>query len=44
MQRDIFSEEHELLRDQFRRFAQKEIEPKIAHWNTERMSDRASWR
>jgi len=44
MQRDIFSEEHELLRDQFRRFAQKEIEPKIAHWNAERMSDRASWR
>ena len=43
MQRDIFSEEHELLREQFRRFAQKEIEPKIEQWNAERMSDRASW-
>ena len=30
MQREIFSEEHDLLREQFRRFAQKEIEPKVA--------------
>ena len=33
MQRDHFTAEHELFRDQFRRFAQKEIEPKIAEWN-----------
>jgi acyl-CoA dehydrogenase len=43
MRRDIFSDDHELLRDQFRRFAQKEIEPKIAEWNTKGMSDRGTW-
>jgi acyl-CoA dehydrogenase len=43
MKRDIFSEEHELFRDQFRRFAEKEIEPKIAGWNAQGMSDRETW-
>lgn len=44
MQRDHFTAEHELFRDQFRRFAQKEIEPKIAEWNDRGMSDRQTWR
>jgi acyl-CoA dehydrogenase len=44
MRRDIFTEEHDLFREQFRRFAHKEIEPKIAKWNAEGMSDRESWR
>ena len=44
MQRDIFTADHDLFREQFRRFAQKEIEPKIAAWNERGMSDRASWR
>ncbi len=44
MRRDIFSQEHELFRAQFRRFAEKEIEPKIAGWNTRGMSDRETWR
>jgi acyl-CoA dehydrogenase len=44
MRRDIFTEEHDLFRDQFRRFAEKEIVPKIAHWNEVGMSDRESWR
>ncbi len=44
MRRDIFSEEHELFRSQFRRFAAAEIEPRIAEWNARGMSDRASWR
>jgi len=44
MRRDIFNDEHELLREQFRRFAQKEIEPKISEWNASGRSDRASWR
>ena len=34
MRRDVFSEEHEMFRAQFRRFAEREIEPKIARWNT----------
>jgi acyl-CoA dehydrogenase len=44
MKRDIFSDEHELFREQFVRFAKAEIEPKIATWNEKGMSDRESWR
>jgi acyl-CoA dehydrogenase len=44
MKRDIFSDEHELFREQFKRFAKSEIEPKIATWNEKGMSDRESWR
>jgi len=44
MRRDHFTAEHELFREQFRRFAQKEIEPKIAEWNDRGMSDRETWR
>ena len=44
MQRDVFSEEHELFREQFRRFAESEIVPKIAEWNARGMSDRETWR
>ena len=44
MRRDIFSEEHELFREQFRRFAEKEIAPKVEHWNARGMSDRETWR
>jgi acyl-CoA dehydrogenase len=44
MRRDVFSEEHEIYREQFRRFAAKEIEPKIAEWNARGMPDRETWR
>ena len=44
MKRDIFSDEHELFREQFKRFAKSELEPKIAGWNEKGMSDRESWR
>ena len=44
MKRDIFSGEHELFREQFRRFAEKEIGPKIAGWNARGMSDRETWK
>ncbi len=44
MRREIFSPEHELFRDQFRRFADKEIVPKIPLWNETGRSDRESWR
>lgn len=44
MKRDVFGEEHELFRAQFRRFAQKEIEPRIADWNAAGMPDRETWR
>ncbi len=44
MRREIFGEEHELFRAQFRRFVEAEIEPKIADWNARGVTDRASWR
>ncbi|MBW2267755.1 MAG: acyl-CoA dehydrogenase family protein [Deltaproteobacteria bacterium] len=44
MQRDIFSEEHELFRAQFRRFAEAEIVPKVEAWNRAGSSDRDTWR
>src|SRR5262245_49102539 len=44
MRRDIFSDEHELFRAQFKRFAEAEIAPKIAGWDETGMSDRASWK
>jgi acyl-CoA dehydrogenase len=44
MKREIFSEEHELFREQVRRFVEREVEPKIADWNDRGMVDRATWR
>ena len=44
MQRDLFSEEHEMFRAQFKRFAAREIEPKIAKWNHDGITDRDTWR
>jgi acyl-CoA dehydrogenase len=44
MRRDVFSEDHELFRDQFRRFAEREIAPRVEDWNARGMSDRESWR
>ena len=44
MRRDIFTDEHELFREQFRRFAEAEIEPRVAEWNDRGMSDRETWR
>jgi acyl-CoA dehydrogenase len=44
MKREIFSEEHELFREQVRRFVEREVEPKIADWNERGMVDRATWR
>lgn len=44
MRRDVFSEEHEMFRQQFRRFAAEEIEPKIEAWNRAGQPDRDTWR
>jgi len=44
MRRDIFTPDHELFREQFRRFAEKEIVPRIEEWNARGMSDRETWR
>ncbi|MDX2165918.1 MAG: acyl-CoA dehydrogenase family protein [Deltaproteobacteria bacterium] len=44
MKRDIFSADHQLFRDQFRKFAEREIAPRVAEWNERGMSDRETWR
>jgi acyl-CoA dehydrogenase len=44
MRRDIFSDEHDLFRAQFRRFAEAEIEPRIPEWNARGITDRETWR
>lgn len=43
MRRELFSNEHDLFRSQFRRFAEREIAPKIAEWNARGMTDRETW-
>ncbi len=44
MRRDVFTEEHEMFRAQLKRFAAREIEPKIAQWNRDGITDRETWR
>jgi acyl-CoA dehydrogenase len=44
VKREIFSDEHDLFRAQFRRFAAAEIEPKVADWNRDGVTDRETWR
>ncbi len=44
MRRDVFTEEHEMFRAQLKRFAAREVEPKIAQWNRDGITDRATWR
>ncbi len=44
MRRTLFREEHELFRAQFRRFVEKEVEPKVASWNQVGYCDRETWR
>jgi acyl-CoA dehydrogenase len=43
MRRTIFTEDHELFRAQLRRFAEREIDPKLAQWNRDGITDRATW-
>ena len=44
MRREIFSAEHDMFREQVRRLVTTEIEPKVAEWNRNGISDRQSWR
>lgn len=44
MRRDLFSDEHDLFRDQVRRFVEREVEPRVPEWNEKGMSDRETWR
>src|SRR5262249_30434436 len=44
MRRDVFTEEHELFRQQVRRFVDKEVAPRVEHWNARGTSDRETWK
>lgn len=44
MRRDIFSDEHDHFRAEFRRFAEAEIAPHLDEWNARGLSDKAAWR
>jgi acyl-CoA dehydrogenase len=44
MRREIFSEEHDLFRAQFRRFVQTEVEPNVPAWNEAGIVPRAIWK
>jgi acyl-CoA dehydrogenase len=44
VEREIFSDEHELFRAEFRRFAEAEIAPRVAGWNAAGVTDRDTWR
>jgi len=43
MRRDVFTAEHEMFRAQLRRFAEREIEPRVAGWNRAGITDRETW-
>ncbi|MBW2231635.1 MAG: acyl-CoA dehydrogenase family protein [Deltaproteobacteria bacterium] len=44
MRREIFSDEHDHFRAEFRRFAAAEISPHVEEWNERGISDAAAWR
>ena len=39
MRRDVFSEEHEVFRSEFRRFAESELAPRVEKWNADGITD-----
>jgi acyl-CoA dehydrogenase len=43
MQRHVFNEEHELFREQFKRFCAREVTPNIERWEEQRIVDRDAW-
>jgi acyl-CoA dehydrogenase len=43
MKRVVYGEEHELFREQFRRFAEAEIAPRVEAWNEAGISEREVW-
>jgi len=44
MRREIFGEEHELFREQFRRFVEAEVAPHVLAWNEAGITPRAIWK
>ena len=44
MDRDLFGEEHDLFRQAFRQFVDREVVPHQARWNQAGIVDRSAWR
>ncbi|MCA9579039.1 MAG: acyl-CoA dehydrogenase family protein, partial [Myxococcales bacterium] len=44
MKRVIYSEEHDLFRNAFRSFVEREVVPNQARWREDGMVDRETWR
>jgi len=44
MQRELFTEEHDMFRAQFRRFAEQEIAPRVEGWLAAGVTDRETWK
>lgn len=44
MDRNLFSEEHTLFRQSFRRFVEREVKPNQERWNAQGMVDRETWK
>ncbi len=44
MRREIYSEDHDAFREQFRRFVAAEIEPHIEEWNKAGITPRSIWK
>jgi len=44
LERNLFNEEHELFRQSFRKFVEREVVPSQPRWNEQHMVDRETWR
>jgi len=44
MRREIYGEDHQLFREQFRRFVQEEVEPHVAEWEKVGKVPRSIWK
>ncbi|MCC6764480.1 MAG: acyl-CoA dehydrogenase family protein [Deltaproteobacteria bacterium] len=44
MERRVFTREHELFREQFKKFCEREIAPNVERWEEQRIVDRETWK
>lgn len=44
LERRVFTKEHELFRDQFKKFCEREVTPNVERWEEQRIVDRETWK
>jgi acyl-CoA dehydrogenase len=44
LERRVFTREHELFREQFKRFCEREVTPHVDRWEAQRIVDRETWK